>query len=196
MLAVVAAVKEGIWVGVLVPMWSGTTVTRWMRTLGTVDAASEVLHEDRVSSYSGSLIQSRRSARKSVKVGASGTENGALDNPRPATAEEVQAAERELRVPLPHDFLAVAAVQQGRRPKPSSFQLPNGVGEGVEHLLHFAEGSFSNIVTRGFAVKGVLDKGIIPFAEALGSNLLCFDYRTDYDHPRVEFWSTDTGRPR
>lgn len=121
-------------------------------------------------------------------------EDGALDCPRPATPAEVQAAERALRVPLPRDFLDVAAVHQGARPVPSSFRLPDGSGEAVEHLLHFVDGSFSNIVTRGFPVEGVLDKGLIPFADALGSNLLCFDYRTDYDHPRVEFWSVDTGR--
>lgn len=79
------------------------------------------------------------------------------------------------------------------RPKPASFKLPDGSGEGIAYLLHFEDDLFSNIAARIFPLRDVLLKGVIPFAEALGGNVLCFNYRKDPGGPTVEFWSVDTG---
>lgn len=120
--------------------------------------------------------------------------DGAITNPSPATSGAVRQAERELRVKFPADFLAVATVRQGAHPEPANITLPNGWGEAVEFLLHFeVDPFFTNIVERIFTLKGVLDKGVIPFATALGSNVLCFNFRKDFHNPTVEFWSVDTG---
>ncbi len=34
---------------------------------------------------------------------------------------------------------------------------------------------------------------VIPFAEDIGGDLFCFDYRRDPAYPSVVFWSVDTG---
>ncbi len=119
--------------------------------------------------------------------------DGAITNPKPATPDAVRRAKRELRVRFPADYLAVAAMHQGARPKPASFKLPDGSGEGIAYLLHFEDDLFSNIAARIFPLRDVLLKGVIPFAEALGGNVLCFNYRKDPGNPTVEFWSVDTG---
>ncbi|WP_147392110.1 SMI1/KNR4 family protein [Amnibacterium setariae] len=111
-----------------------------------------------------------------------------------AIAEQVIGTYRAIgRWPLPEDFLEVAAEHQGVRPSPASFDLPGGFVQSVEHLLHFEPDSFSNLVTRRFPLEGVLDDGVIPFAECLGSDVLCFDFREDRDAPSVAYWSVDTG---
>ena len=117
---------------------------------------------------------------------------GDIAEPRPAPDSAVREAERVLRVRLPGDFLAVAAVHQGATPAPAKFDLPDGSISAVAHLLHFEPG-FGNIVTRRFPVEPVLEKGIIPFAEDVGGDLLCFNYRNTPDNPSVVFWSVDGG---
>ena len=120
--------------------------------------------------------------------------DGAIAGSPPAPDHAVRSAEAALRIRLPQDFLAVARHTQGARPEPGRFTLPNGAVTGIQHLLHFEDAPFtSNIVARREPVARVLPKGVIPFAEALGGDLLCFSFRTDYDHPPVVFWSTDTG---
>lgn len=109
-----------------------------------------------------------------------------------ATDAEVREHEDALRVDLPRDFLAVAQRLQGARPVPAAVDLPDGATTAVARLLHFAEG-FGNIVTRRFPVEGVLDKGVIPFAEDVGGDLFCFSYRDDYDAPPIVFWDVDRG---
>jgi hypothetical protein len=42
-------------------------------------------------------------------------------------------------------------------------------------------------------VAEVLPRGVVPFAEDGGGNLLCFNYRQDFDRPSVVFWSHDGG---
>jgi hypothetical protein len=118
----------------------------------------------------------------------------AITDPPVASDAAVQAAERALRVRFPADFLEVARARQGAEPVPSGVRLPNGTGTGVLHLLHFEEEpGFSNIVSRIFPVQGVLDKGIIPFAEDIGGDLFCFNYRETPETPSVVYWSVDTG---
>ena len=95
-----------------------------------------------------------------------------------------------------HAGCGAAGRADAPRPVPNGlpgFTLPNGFGEGIEHLPHFEEGSFSSVTGRIFPLQGVLPKGVIPFAEALGGNVLCFNYRGNYDNPTVEFWGVDTG---
>jgi hypothetical protein len=117
-----------------------------------------------------------------------------ISNPAPARPEVIRAAEDELRVPLPADFMAIAAHHQGAAPEPAGIVLPNGWETAVDCLFHFEDSPFtSNILAAGFPYEGVLDKGIIPFARDTGGDLFCFNYREDYDNPSVVFFSTDTG---
>lgn len=121
-------------------------------------------------------------------------EDGAIRDPPPAPDEAVRAAEDELRVDLPPDLLAVARVHQGARPVPSSFTLPDGAVTAVAHLLHFEPSPFtSNILAASLPLEEVLDKGVIPFAQDIGGDVLCFSFHEDYDAPPVVFWSVDTG---
>lgn len=120
--------------------------------------------------------------------------DGALAQSPPASDAAIRSAEVVLRVRLPQDFLDVARQTQGARPEPGKFTLPDGAVSGIQHLLHFENAPFtSNIVSRREVVAGVLPKGVIPFAEALGGDLLCFSFRANYDHPPVVFWSVDCG---
>lgn len=121
-------------------------------------------------------------------------QDGAIASPRPATEDELRAAERALRVPFPADFRAVAQAHPGAAPVPAKVDLPDGSVTSVAHLLHvLPEPGFSNIVGRMFPVAAVLKKGVIPFAEDIGGDLFCFSYRADFDHPPVGYWSVDTG---
>jgi hypothetical protein len=118
----------------------------------------------------------------------------AITDPPVASDAAVQEAERALRVRFPADFLAIARTRQGAEPVPSGIRLPNDSSTGVLHLLHFEdEPGDSNIVNRIFPVQGVLDKGIIPFAEDVGGDLFCFNYRETPETPGVVYFSVDTG---
>lgn len=119
--------------------------------------------------------------------------DGALTQPSVAHAKSVIAIARELRVHFPEDYLDVAIGHQGARPEPGDFDLPGGWTYGVEHLLHFEPDSFSNLLTRRFPVEEVLPPTVVPFAEASGSTLVCFDFGIDAEAPTVAFWSVDTG---
>lgn len=120
--------------------------------------------------------------------------DGAISDPAPASDAAVRAAEDQLRVDLPADFLAIARTRQGARPEPAGIDLPNGFGTAVANLLHFEDQPFvSNIVAARFPVAESLDKGVIPFAADVGGDLFCFSYRDDYDNPPVVFWSVDWG---
>lgn len=115
-------------------------------------------------------------------------------DPPAASDAAVREAERSLRVGLPADFLEVARVHQGATPVPAKVTLPDGAVTSVKNLLHFEdEPGMRNIVHRRFPVLDVLDKGIIPFAEDIGDDLFCFNYRKDPYDPSVVFWSVDTG---
>ncbi len=119
---------------------------------------------------------------------------GVSPNPSVASDAAVRAAERALRIRFPADLLAVARVQQGAVPTPAKITLPDGAVTAVKHLLHFAEEpGMQNIVARQFPVANVLDKGVIPFAEDIGDDLFCFNYRETPDTPSVVFWSVDSG---
>src|SRR4051812_25715336 len=120
--------------------------------------------------------------------------DGVISNPSPASDAAVREAERALRVRFPADFLAVARLHQGAEPTPQKITLPDGAITAVKNLLHFeAEFGTRNIVARRFPVEQVLAKGIIPFAEDIGDDLFCFNYRKTPDTPTVVFWSVDTG---
>ena len=115
-------------------------------------------------------------------------------DPPVASDASVREAERALRVRLPADFLAIARLRQGSRPMPSGITLPDGAVTAVKNLLHFEEEpGIRHIVHRRFPVMDVLQKGIIPFAEDIGDDLFCFNYRKDPYHPSVAYWSVDTG---
>ena len=120
--------------------------------------------------------------------------DGAIPAPQPASDGAVRDAERALRVRLPVDFLEVARVHQGAAPVPARIDLPDGAVTSVVHLLHFADvPGFTNITARIFPVAGVIDKGVIPFAEDVGGDLFCFNYRETPETPSVAYWSVDTG---
>ncbi|WP_375450866.1 SMI1/KNR4 family protein [uncultured Devosia sp.] len=120
--------------------------------------------------------------------------DGAISNPHPASPEAVKTAENRLRVNLPPDFLAIAALHQGAAPVPANVVLPNGFVTALAHLLHFeASPIVSNIVAAQLPWTGVIDKGIIPFAADIGGDVYCFNYREDYDNPGVAFFSVDFG---
>jgi cell wall assembly regulator SMI1 len=120
--------------------------------------------------------------------------NDSIDRMRPATNDEVKAAEEALGVRFPADFLAIAQPQQGVEPVPHQVDLPNGFTVSVDHLLPFSESAgIDNIVARRFPLEDVLDPKVVPFAEDTGGDLFCFDYGKGADTPSVGFWSTDTG---
>ena len=120
--------------------------------------------------------------------------DGLIPNPPFAPRAAVRAAEQQLGVRFPPDFLAVARVHQGARPVPNGIAIPSFGGTAVAHLLHFGDApGHTNIVARRFPLDDAMEDGVIPFAEDIGGDLFCFDYRRDPAHPSVVFWSVDTG---
>lgn len=121
--------------------------------------------------------------------------DGALAAPTPPSDAQVRAVEKALRVPLPADFLAVAKAHPGARPQPAGILLPGGFGTSVLGLLHFSgDGpAISNILSCQWLLRDVLKKGWIPFAQDIGHDVFCFDYRADYDRPSVMFWGQGFG---
>jgi len=117
-----------------------------------------------------------------------------IPSPPIASRAAVRAAEQQLGVRFPSDFLALARVHQGAQPLPNGLTIPDFGGTAVAHLLHFLdEPGFTNIVARYFPLADAIEDGLIPFAEDIGDDLFCFDYRHDPAHPSVVFWSVDTG---
>ena len=120
-------------------------------------------------------------------------QDGAITHAAPASEEEVRAAERALRVRFPADLREVLLAHPGAAPVPAKVDLPDGAVTSVGHLLHVLDEPFSNIVARRFPVAAVLAKGVIPFAEDIGGDLFCLNYRKTPERPTVAFWSVDTG---
>ena len=117
-----------------------------------------------------------------------------IKDPPIASEDKVRAAERELRVAFPADYLAVARAHQGARPEPANVTLPDGAVTAVGSLLHFEDAPFyTNIVAAMSPVEDVVPKGVVPFAEDIGGDLFCFNFRDDFDRPTVSFWSVDSG---
>lgn len=111
--------------------------------------------------------------------------NRVIDSPPRASDEAVAEAEAELGVRLPPDFVEIARVHQGAIPEPNAIRA-NGVRSRVEHLYHFEERpSLSNIVAAYSIVAERLPRGLVPFAEGLGGDVVCFDYRRDAATPAV-----------
>jgi len=109
-----------------------------------------------------------------------------IRNPTKASAESIAKAEKELGVKLRADFLAIAAINQGRAADPSGFDLPDGSNSALGFLFHFEERR-GNIVEEGGVVM-VLPDTLIPFSRDGFGNLICFDYSETPDHPTVVFW--------
>ena len=115
-----------------------------------------------------------------------------LPHPRAACDEAILAAERELGVRLPGDFVAVARVHQGRTPSPAAFTLADGSNSILNDLLHFEPAvSLGNLCQTWRQVRELLPAGVIPFAGDPFGNLLCFDYRASASAPPVLFWAHD-----
>lgn len=121
--------------------------------------------------------------------------DGTVTDPAPVTDAQVRAVEKELRVRLPADFLAVAKAHPGARPQPADILLPGGFGTSVLGLLHFGDDGppISNILSCQWLLRDVLQKGVIPFAQDIGHDVFCFNYRKDYDNPSVLFWGQGFG---
>ena len=117
-----------------------------------------------------------------------------LPHPPVASTDAIRDAEAQLGTRFPPDFLAVARVHQGAQPVPSDISIPNFGITAVAHLLHFQdEPGQTHIVARRFPVDDAMEDGLIPFAEDIGDDLFCFDYRQDPEHPTIVFWSVDSG---
>lgn len=115
-------------------------------------------------------------------------------SPPAGVAAAIAAAERALGVRFPPAFLGVATTYPQAEPDPAGVLLPGGSSTAVAHLLHFEDtSSGANIVNRIFPVEGVLEARVIPFAEDVGGDLFCFDYRETPATPPVAYWSVDTG---
>ena len=117
-----------------------------------------------------------------------------IPQPPQVTPDAIRAAEEQLDVRFPSDFLDVVRVHQGAQPVPNHITIPDFGGTAVAHLLHFQDApGHTNIVARRFPLDDAMEDGVIPFAEDVGDDLFCFDYRRNPARPSVVFWSVDTG---
>jgi cell wall assembly regulator SMI1 len=120
-----------------------------------------------------------------------------IENPPAASDEKVQQVEQKIGRRLPADYLEVARVNQGRIPVPNCFDLADGDGSCINHLLVFEEDSLDYIVGRWEIMEdGSPSRDIVPFAADPGGSLICFDYRTDPENPAVVFWDHEDNAKR
>ena len=120
-------------------------------------------------------------------------EHDLIADPPAASDQAVREAERALGVRFPADFLAVVRHHQGAAPVPDGISLPNGAVTGMKALLHFeAAPAARNIVNRRFFAQDGLPEGVVPFAEDIGDDLFCFDYRQQPDAPTICFCGVGT----
>ena len=120
--------------------------------------------------------------------------NDQIANPPYASDEAVRVIERQFGVRFPADYLAVARAHQGAAPRPAGFDVEDFGRTAVQYLLHFEEKPpFSNIASRWEMAQDGLAEKVVPFAEEIGGDLVCLDFRENPDAPTVAFWSVDTG---
>lgn len=98
----------------------------------------------------------------------------------------ISKVETILGVKFPKDYIEIAVKNDGGYPKPNRFDL-EGNEEVFGNLLSFDEGDYSNIINTYSDIKDRLIEKVIPFAEDLFGNMICFDYRNN-SQPLIVFW--------
>lgn len=122
--------------------------------------------------------------------------NDTWSEDHPATQNQVKTIETKFKIKYPKNYLDVAIINQGKMPE--SCGVPVGSGEAMlATLLNFQntpdeDSHFSSIIRKQ---KQISDEKysplIIPFAEAGGASLFCFDYRKTRDNPQIIFIDWD-----
>ncbi|MCL2713128.1 MAG: SMI1/KNR4 family protein [Alphaproteobacteria bacterium] len=113
--------------------------------------------------------------------------NFAITNPPKRSPESIAKTEKELGVKLPADFLAVAAMHQGRACSPNCFDLPDGSSSALGYVSIFEDEPRDDRIVSPWNNAVAVPDGVIPFSRDGGGDLICFDYRKTPDHPTVVF---------
>jgi len=110
--------------------------------------------------------------------------------------KSINQFEDSVDVKLPNEYLECLVSNQGKTPEPSSIKVRNGV-DMVTILLHSLteEKDPDNYIYSIYKQHNLLAEDqsslLIPFAEAGGSSIFCFDYRDKKDNPAIVFINTD-----
>jgi hypothetical protein len=116
--------------------------------------------------------------------------------PHPASAAAIAAAEKALGVRFPADYRKVVREHQGQVPQPSLFDFDEGGARttGVMGpLFHFrpekdaAAHAGYHLLEVHRKRQHLLPKGVVPFSEDPAGNLIAFDYRRSKSAPGVVF---------
>jgi cell wall assembly regulator SMI1 len=110
----------------------------------------------------------------------------------PVDSTVVDGIELELGVALPEDFKTCVRKYHGGRPDNRRFSfLDQKLGEmksSFAVLLSFNRENSENILRSLELRQDQLPKGIVPFGDDGGGDMICFDYRHTASNPPIVYW--------
>lgn len=114
---------------------------------------------------------------------------------RPATEEQIRGVERELKISFPLDFRECLAACQGGTPRKNAFLIADPrIGSfvsGIGAMLNLKDRDADAILSAIRGLGAQLPKGLIPFADDGGGDLVCLDYRDRPEEPSIVYWQRD-----
>ena len=107
----------------------------------------------------------------------------------PVSNEEIIEVENMLQVKFPKDYLEYVKIYSGATPSPETFDLEDreGVAFGYLHSFHKESESYIVNVSNRYRDGRMPDK-VIPIADDVFGNEICYDFRKGLSSPSIVFW--------
>lgn len=96
--------------------------------------------------------------------------------------------ENFFRIKFPQDFVEIVKIYNAGMPIPNTIDTSREQGKAFGELLNFNLDSEENIISIYEEMKNKIPENVYPIAMDPGGNFLCYDYREDYDNPKVVRW--------
>ncbi|KOC79049.1 SMI1/KNR4 family protein [Bacillus velezensis] len=107
----------------------------------------------------------------------------------PISNEEIQEVENTLQVKFPKDYLKYVKSYSGATPTPETFDFEGRKGIAFGYLHSFHEDSESYIINVSNRYRdGRMPDKVIPIADDVFGNEICFDFRKNHSNPPLVFW--------
>lgn len=100
----------------------------------------------------------------------------------------VKNVEEVFGVKFPLDYRNIVLQHNASSPSPNTLDTIRQTGKAFGELLNFNLDSEENIISIYEEMKNKIPENVYPIAMDPGGNFLCYDYREDYDNPKVVRW--------